>query len=131
MMNQNAGDDGCVPPATLALPIIETIAMPAIRQFIDVSSGMNVVVSAQKIRKWGQRQQCCDHCADQDADPVAGDAMHGRAERLPPRRGDIGFVHPGQRFAAPEDIKESAERTGEQRHQHEAPFQATRCLNLA
>ena len=34
------------------------------------------------------------HCACQDADAVAGDAVHGRAQRLPPTRRGILFVQP-------------------------------------
>ena len=48
--------------------------------------------------------------------------MHGGAEHLSPPRGDIGFMHAGQWFATSENIKKSAERTGEECHQDKAPF---------
>ncbi len=58
----------------------------------------------RELGEHGQRNERADHRANQDADAVAGDAMHGGAERLAPSGGDILLVKAGQRLPAAEHI---------------------------
>lgn len=52
-----------------------------------------------------------DHGPGEDADTVARDAVHGRAEDLAPADGDIALMQTGQRVAAAEHIQENSERS--------------------
>src|SRR5262249_50442423 len=80
----------------------------------------NSVVMSSAAR---QQQEAADDCAGQNPDAVPRDTVHRGAECLPPLRSDVSFVRPGQRLAAARYIEHRADRTSEEPHQYEAPFQ--------
>jgi hypothetical protein len=71
----------------------------------------------------GNADDARNHRAGENAEAVAGDAMHGRSQRLAPARGGVAFVQSGQGLATAENIKERAEHPGIGGQQHEPPFQ--------
>ncbi|MEI9900640.1 MAG: hypothetical protein WDN31_11550 [Hyphomicrobium sp.] len=55
-----------------------------------------------------QRERTGDDRTREDADAVAGHAVHGRAQHLQPAHRDVALVEPGQRLAAPQHVEERA-----------------------
>src|SRR5262249_60278206 len=53
----------------------------------------------------GKPEHAREHRARQDADAVTSDAMHRRAQRLPPARGDSPVMRPWQWLTAAEHVR--------------------------
>src|SRR5258705_7012601 len=130
--NQKLGVVGSAADGIRALSAITVGTIPAIKRFIDSSSDTNVLVSARRYEPpamsrmnsaWKIVQpkakprmystttsarpatkDAREHGAREDADAIAGDAMHRRSQGLPPARGDVAFVQPRQRLTAAEHI---------------------------
>ena len=72
-----------------------------------------------------------EHRSGDDADAVAGDAMHRRSEHLPPARGDILLMEPGQRLAAAQHVEKRPDHAGVGGEQDEPPFEDGRFWRAA
>jgi hypothetical protein len=79
----------------------------------------------------GQTEDAREHGAREDADAVAGNAMHGRSQGLSPARGDVLLMRPRQRLPATEHVEECADNAGICGQQHEPPFEHRRFRRVA
>src|SRR5215475_3915862 len=150
--NQKRGLVGSAADGMRDFSAITVGTIPAISRFIDSSSDMNVSLSARRYEppamsrmnsawkivqpkakprmysrttstKPARPKTPREHRAGEDADAVAGDAMHRRSQRLPPARGDVAFVQTWQRLAAAEHVQERTDHAGIRGQQHEPPFE--------
>jgi hypothetical protein len=76
-------------------------------------------------------QNTSKHRSYEDADTMAGNAMHGRSQHLAPSRRNISFVQSGERLATAKYVEKPAYHAGICRQQHEAPFEDRRFRRIA
>jgi hypothetical protein len=70
----------------------------------------------------GYAEDAREHRAGKDTDAIAGNAMHGRSQSLPPLCRDVLFVRAGLRFTAAKNVEERTDHTCVGGDQHKAPF---------